>query len=71
MKIGLIFALGVGILIGAILLNVISSRFGLSNWYEFVQDPGKISLISYVWLFVIYPFGLGAVAYFVSKFLNI
>jgi len=70
MKIILIFALGVGILIGAIALNIIASRIGLTSWYEFLLGQEKTSLFSYIWLFLIYPLGLGAVAYTLFKILN-
>jgi len=69
MRLLFIFILGVGILAGALMLNLISSRFGLTNWYEFLKDPGRTSSISYVWLFVLYPFGLGLFAYTLSRYL--
>lgn len=71
MKILLIFILGIGILIGAIVLNVIASRFGIMSWFEFFKAPGQAGALSYIWLFILYPLGLGVVAYFVYKFLNL
>ena len=71
MKIILVFLLGVGILAGAIILNVVASRFGLSSWFEFFKAPGQVTTLSYIWLFVVYPLGLGIVAYFAYKFLNL
>lgn len=58
-----IFLLGVGILIGAILLNVISSTFGLIDWNAFIRDPSEATIVSYVWLFFVYPLCLGILAH--------
>lgn len=69
-KVLLIFLLGLGILAGAIILNVVASRFGLMSWFEFVKNPGGVDVFSYIWLFVLYPFGLGVVAYFIVKYLK-
>lgn len=71
MKIIYIFLLGSGILAGAIILNLIAARIGLISWFEFLKNPGKANIISYVWLFVFYPLGLGLIAYFANKLLNI
>jgi len=71
MKILYIFLLGIGILLGAIILNLIASIIGLTTWYDFLKNPGKANIISYVWLFVFYPLGLGVIAYFAFKLLNI
>ena len=38
MKIVSIFLLGVGILVGAIILNTLASRIGLISWFEFLKD---------------------------------
>jgi hypothetical protein len=71
MKILYIFLLGIIILIGAIILNIFASRVGLPNWFEFLKNSGKANTLSYVWLFVIYPFGLGIIAYFAAKLLHL
>lgn len=71
MKLILIFILGVAILLGAIILNVLASFAGLLSWFEFLKNPQKANLISYLWLFVIYPLGLGLIAYFAFKLFNI
>lgn len=71
MKFLLIFLLGVGVLIGAIVLNILSSRLGFTNWYEFFRNPGSADMLSYLWLFVLYPLGLGIIAYGVSRLLNL
>ena len=71
MKLLLIFLLGIGILVGAILLNVISSSLHVTNWYEFVTKRPAMNTISYIWLFILYPLGLGVIAYALMKVLNI
>lgn len=70
-KIIFVFILGAGILIAAIILNFIASKLNLSTWYDFIKNPGKTTILSYVWLFIIYPFGLGLAAYLISKFVDI
>lgn len=62
-----IFALGIGILLVAIALNAVASLIGLKTWYEFVKKPTNTSILSYFWLFMVYPFGLGLAAYLLSK----
>jgi hypothetical protein len=71
MKIIYIFLLGVMVLLGAIVLNVFAYRVGLLSWFEFLKNPGKANTFSYIWLFVLYPLGLGVIAYFATKLLNI
>lgn len=65
-----IFAIGVGVLLGAIVLNMVADKLGLASWYQFLQKPAGTSLLSYVWLFVIYPLGLGALAYYLSRLIK-
>ncbi len=59
-----IFLIGVIVLVGAILLNSVASLFGLMSWYDFLRAPRSATALSYVWLFVLYPFGLGVLAYY-------
>ena len=66
-----IFLLGMGILVGAIILNIFTSRVGLLSWFEFLKNPDKANVFSYIWLFVLYPLGLGVIAYVVAKLLHI
>ena len=66
-KIVTILLLGVCILIVAIILNLIAVKLGLLTWYEFLNDYSKINTMSLFWLFLIYPFCLGAIAYFAIK----
>lgn len=60
-----IFLLGLIILISAIALNFIVSKLGITGWYEFLLNYGKqdISILSYLWLFLVYPLALGLTAY--------
>lgn len=69
MNLFLIFLLGTGVLVGALGLNVLASVLGLSNWYDFLKHPSQTSTLSYMWLFILYPFGLGIAAYLVAKLL--
>jgi hypothetical protein len=71
MKILLIFLFGIGILIGAIILNIIASKLNLTSWFDFIKSPKDTSFTSYIWLFIVYPFGLGLIAFLLNKFINI
>ena len=71
MKIIYIFLLGILILVGAIMLNIFANRTGLLSWFEFLKNPSKANIFSYIWLFVIYPLGLGIISYFAIKLLNL
>lgn len=70
MKIIYIFLLGIIILVGAIILNILASQFDLLSWFEFLKNPDKAGTLSYIWLFILYPLGLGVIAYFATKTLN-
>lgn len=73
-----IFLLGWLILLVAILLNVIAARLGIDTWYPFLNNAGKVgflramsesTILSKLFLFVIYPLALGLTAYlFLLKF---
>ena len=67
MNVLFIFLLGLVILVGAIALNGIGSMLGLPSWYEFIQKPSSVSLLSYGWLFIVYPFGLGMLAFWGAR----
>ena len=69
MKILYIFLLGTVILFGAIILNVFASRVGVLSWYEFLTNPKEVTMASYIWLFILYPLGLGIIAYLATKLL--
>ena len=53
--------LGYGILIVAILFNLLLSKLGLSSWYDLLLG-NKDKYTSLVILFVVYPLILGYVA---------
>ncbi|MBN88515.1 hypothetical protein CMO95_02885 [Candidatus Woesearchaeota archaeon] len=53
--------LGYGILIAAILFNLVLSKLGLSSWYDLLLG-NKDKYTSLVILFIIYPILLGYVA---------
>lgn len=65
-----ILGLGLAILVGALLLNFIASRLSLTTWYDFVKEPRKADVLSLIWLFLIYPFLLGGVAYIALKIIK-
>lgn len=67
----LMFALGVAILVGALLLNIAASSLGLMSWYDFLKSPGDAGVASLLWLFVGYPAGLGVIGYWSYKLLNL
>lgn len=72
-----IFLAGWVILIVAIALNSLAVKFGISTWYPFLESIGEnglvksfkeVSIISKLFLFLIYPFLLGAAGYLVLKY---
>lgn len=65
-----IFAIGVGVLLGAIVLNMVADKLGLVGWYQFLQKPAGTSIASYLWLFVVYPLGLGVLAYYLTQLIK-
>lgn len=65
--IGKIYFVGICVLVAAIFLNYIAPKIGLMTWYVFFSNYDQVGIISYIWLFIIYPFSLGIVAYIVSK----
>lgn len=74
-----IFLIGFIILFFAIIINLIANYFNINGWYSFlnsINDIGlkesflKQSLISLVFLFLIYPFLLGLVGYLSFYFLE-
>ncbi len=67
----LIFALGVAILVGALMLNIAASALGLMSWYDFLKQPADAGIVSLLWLFVLYPAGLGIIGYFAAKLLHL
>ncbi|MBD3311437.1 MAG: hypothetical protein GF349_03000 [Candidatus Magasanikbacteria bacterium] len=71
MKIIIIFALGIIMLAGALVINIIASRIGFLTWYDFLDNYKQADFKAYFWLFLIYPMLLGIIAYIGVKLLNI
>lgn len=77
----LIFSLTLGyiVLFTAIVLNVLASKLKWATWYHFLQDVTSfgfsssftsLRLIDIVFLFLLYPVSLGAVAYFTFRLIE-
>ena len=69
-----IFLIGIIILIGAVIMNILASVLKIDTWFSFIDKIGnnqtnQVSLISYVFLFLIYPFILGLLGYFAYVFI--
>ena len=62
-----IYFLGLIVLMVAIILNGLVSKWGITGWYDFISQlllQGKqvfrrLTIIDYTWLFLMYPFLLG------------
>ena len=62
-----IYIIGLSILVFAIIVNVLVSKFGLSTWYDFGQELSKsgvnaikeTGVVNLIWLFLLYPICLG------------
>ena len=73
----IILILGWVVLLAAICLNIVAKMIRLTTWYDFlllikdhkVKALKRISLVSYLFLFIIYPAILGLVAYYLVKIL--
>lgn len=72
-----IFITGFVILVVAIIANYIAVKLGLTTWYSFLESVGKNSLsktikdtsiLSMLFLFIIYPLLLGFSGYLVIRF---
>jgi len=68
--------IGFGILLGAILINIIANLIGLSSWYTlinnivqlgFIDTIKQTNIISIIFLIIIYPFLLGLIGYKLIK----
>ncbi|MEJ5314151.1 MULTISPECIES: hypothetical protein [Anaerolinea] len=73
------FLVGWIILIGAIVLNVLAGMLNLSTWYTFLQNMSVNSAgqalralrwLDGLFLFVLYPLGLGGLAWAGLRFLS-
>jgi len=66
-----IYVIGLVILFGAIVLNIIAAKLELMSWYDLLQQlPVKgnnvftiMRIWDYLWLFIGYPFLLGCCGY--------
>ncbi len=62
-----IYIIGISILVFAIIVNILFSKFGLSTWYDFGQQLSKkgasaikdAGIVNLIWLFFLYPICLG------------
>ncbi len=75
---GKIYLSGAVILAGAIVVNAIAYYFSIPTWYDLFQlvpqkglaeALGGLSPGSVLFLFLVYPFLLGLLAYFCFKFI--
>jgi hypothetical protein len=71
---------GILVLIGAILINGIAGFLGWTTWYGFLKLVGEtgfaaalrtLSGIQLVFLFVLYPLGLGLIAFAAMRILRL
>jgi len=67
-----IYLSGVLILIGAVVINGLAGLLGLPTWYTFLKSAGQqglwdalrqLALVQALFLFVLYPAGLGLLVY--------
>ncbi len=69
-----LYIIGVSILLLAIICNVIVSKLGIASWYDFLEnitknEPNNLSLIDYLWLFLLYPLCL-ALGYLLGDYIS-
>jgi hypothetical protein len=71
---------GILVLIGAILINLMAGLFGWTTWYGFLKLVGEtgfaealrtLSGIQLVFLFGLYPLGLGLIAFAALRILRL
>ena len=65
-----LYIIGILILLGAILANIIASKLNLKSWYDLFLGVSEnsnywsqIRIIDGIWLILIYPLSLGFSAY--------
>ncbi len=70
MNVTRLYVIGILILLGAILANIIASKLNLKSWYDIflgVSESSnywsRIRIIDGIWLILIYPLYLGFSAY--------
>ena len=66
-----LYIVGVLILSGAILANIIATKLNLKSWYDLFLEVSEnsnywsqIRIIDFLWLIIFYPIFLGFSAYF-------
>ena len=69
-----LYVIGILILLGAILANIIASKLNLKSWYDLflgvIENSSywsQIRIIDCIWLILIYPLSLGFSAYIGNK----
>lgn len=74
-----VYSGGVVILISAIILNLVAKIFKISTWYDLIfqiKEKGIVgtlisqSVLSLIFLFIIYPLFLGIVGYLIFRYLK-
>ena len=70
MKVTRLYVIGILILLGAILANIIATKLNLKSWYDLFLGVSEnsnywsqIRIIDGIWLIIIYPLYLGFSAY--------
>ena len=63
-----IYFAGLIVLVGAIAVNALAKLLKLPSWYDFLSNP-KVSAVSLLWLFIIYPLLLGLIALVIKRIL--
>lgn len=70
MKVSRLYVIGILILLGAILANIIATKLNLKSWYDLFLGISEnsnywsqIRIIDGIWLILIYPLSLGFSAY--------
>ena len=65
-----LYIIGILILLGAILANIIASKLNLKSWYDLFLGVSEssnywshIRIIDSIWLILVYPLNLGFSAY--------
>ncbi len=69
-----IFIVGFAILAGAIIINAFAGLLGMNTWYGFINNIRESGMkavskegFNLIFLFIIYPFLLGCIGYFMTK----
>ncbi len=65
-----VFYFGYGILICAVMINVLGTYLGMNSWYDLLGSMTffELSLVNMFWLIVAYPFLLGMAIYVLNTY---